>query len=380
MPDPNSNAGLARRFLRQIPGARPLIRAIVAQRDAIVAQRDVIAFFHHTTARLAAEAAELQRARDEQLAALRVTLAATEQERDLWRNNSLTLQRRALEQENLTHEMKSLTAQVFASRAAVASSLQRLVEPALPSGGAATSLYLDLLEASLTGILNEDASADPWSEGSYDPARRAVGRDWPATACTMIGAARMRNLRDLLERTLANNVPGDFIETGVWRGGACIFARGILAAHGDRNRRVFVADSFCGLPEPDAEAFPADAGDPHSTFEQLAISQEQVAENFRRYNLLDDRVIFLEGWFKDTLPSAPIERLAVLRLDGDMYESTIQALDALYDKVSPGGFVIVDDYILGPCARAIEDFRTARGITAPLEPVDGAAVWWQVPG
>ncbi|MFX8984442.1 TylF/MycF/NovP-related O-methyltransferase, partial [Acinetobacter baumannii] len=79
----------------------------------------------------------------------------------------------------------------------------------------------------------------------------------------MIGTARMRNLRLLCERALAEEIPGDFIETGVWRGGACIYMRAILAAHGDPGRRVFVADSFRGLPPPDPAAFPADEGDQH---------------------------------------------------------------------------------------------------------------------
>lgn len=378
MADPAPEPSFARRLLRRVPGVQPLVRNLVAQRDGLAQCLHEIAVLRDklidANVQHAIDRAELQSARAEQFEAMRATLVATDRERDLLHEHLSANRYQVLQQ------IESLGAQVVALRAALTSSLQRLAAPAMPGGGASASLYLDLLEASLTGTLNEDASAAPWSAGSYDPARRSLGRDWPATACTMIGTARMRNLRDLLERALANNVPGDFIETGVWRGGACIYARGIMAAHGDETRRVFVADSFRGLPEPDAAAFPADAGDTHSTFEQLAISKEQVAENFRRYNLLDDRVVFLEGWFKDTLPSAPIERLAMLRLDGDMYESTIQALDALYDKVSPGGFVIVDDYILGPCARAIEDFRTARGITAPLEPVDGAAVWWQVPG
>lgn len=246
-------------------------------------------------------------------------------------------------------------------------------------GGDAAGLYLDLIEKALTGTLHGDASAAPWAPGELNPARRAIGRDWPSQAETMIGVARMRNLRLLLETALANGVEGDFIETGVWRGGACIYARAILAAHGDRTRRVFVADSFRGLPRPDEEAFPEDRGDTHAEFQELAISQQQVAANFSRYGLLDDRVVFLEGWFKDTLPTAPIEKLAVLRLDGDMYESTIQALEALYPKVSPGGFVIIDDYLLGPCAKAVHDYRDRFGISAPLTDVDGAAVWWQVP-
>lgn len=244
-------------------------------------------------------------------------------------------------------------------------------------GGA--DLYLDLLESSLTGALIQDEAHSPWTTGAYDPALRAIGRDWPRQALTMIGTSRMRNLRMLTVRAITEQVPGDFIETGVWRGGACIYAKGIFRAMGASNRRVFVADSFRGLPEPNAEANPADAGDMHHTYAELAIPRSEVEAGFRRYGLLEENVVFLEGWFKDTLPSAPIERLAVLRLDGDMYESTMDALQALYHKVSPGGFVIVDDYILKPCAEAIEDFRARHGITAPLHPVDGAAVWWQVP-
>jgi O-methyltransferase len=93
--------------------------------------------------------------------------------------------------------------------------------------------------------------------------------------------------------------------------------------------------------------------------------------------LLDDKIVFLEGWFKDTLPNAPIDKIAVLRLDGDMYESTIQALDSLYHKVSAGGAVIIDDYFLQACAKEVTDFRNNHGIVAPLIPVDTYAVWWR---
>ncbi len=238
--------------------------------------------------------------------------------------------------------------------------------------------YLNLLEASLTGALHDDPPIDVWSGGIFDPVKRALGRDWPGRAQTMIGLARMRNLRTLCERAIMDRVPGDFIETGVWRGGACIFMRAILEAYGDAERRVFVADSFKGLPPPDPARYPADAGDAHHTYGELAVSRAQVEDNFRRYGLLDERVVFLEGWFKDTLPAAPIERLAVLRLDGDMFASTMQALDALYHKVSAGGFVIIDDYFLGPCARAVDEFRQRHRIASPLLPIDGCAVWWTV--
>lgn len=206
--------------------------------------------------------------------------------------------------------------------------------------------------------------------------QREKGQGWPARAHTMIGMAALDNLQHCVETVLRDDVPGDLIETGVWRGGACILMRALLEAHGDADRVVWVADSFSGLP-PASEDYPADAGDRFHTFDELRVSLPEVQRNFERYGLLDDRVRFLKGWFKDTLPTAPIERLAVLRLDGDMYESTIQALDALYDKLSPGGFVIVDDYWLEPCAKAIHDFRGAHGISEMILDINGRASFWR---
>lgn len=247
--------------------------------------------------------------------------------------------------------------------------------PAVNSNAA--TKYLDLLENCLVGNVTEDVAISPWSEGAYDPDVRLIGRDWPAHAQTMIGVARMRNLRMLLERAIATGVPGDFIETGVWRGGACIYARGIFAAHNVTDRKVWVADSFSGLPPPNPELYPADAGDKHHTVNELAVPLSEVRANFSRYSLLDDQVVFLKGWFKDTLPVAPIEKLAILRLDGDMYESTMDALNALYHKLVPGGFVIIDDYLLPACRQAVDEFRKRHNIAATVEEVDGAAVFWQ---
>ena len=155
-----------------------------------------------------------------------------------------------------------------------------------------------------------------------DDGRRAIGNDWPPTAETMIGTARLDNLRACVESVLEDEIPGDLIETGVWRGGSTILMRAILAANGITDRTVWVADSFEGLPVPDGEAYPADEGVDFSGFKQLAVSVEEVRANFERYGLLDDQVRFLKGWFKDTLAQAPIDQLAVLRLDGDLYQST----------------------------------------------------------
>lgn len=194
---------------------------------------------------------------------------------------------------------------------------------------------------------------------------------------TMIGRKRLDNIHSLLDVIAADAIPGDLIETGVWRGGATIFMRGYLAAHGITDRRVWVADSFAGLPVPSA---PEDRGYDFSAGVHpiLAISRAEVEDLFSRYDLLDDRVCFLEGWFRDTLPKAPINRLALLRLDGDLFESTTDALNHLYDKVSPGGFVIVDDYHdFEPCRRAVNEFRTRHGISSPITRIDWTGVFWR---
>jgi hypothetical protein len=239
------------------------------------------------------------------------------------------------------------------------------------------SLYLDLLERAVSGQLYDDPSITPGAVGVYDPQVRMIGRDWPSRAPTMIGIAKLRNIRALAEAIIENAVEGDFLEAGVWRGGACIYMRGILAGYGIRDRKVFVVDSFAGLPMPQPDLYPADLGDRHHTQAELVVPLTEMKNNFDKFGLLDEQVVFLPGWFRDTLPSAPLERLALLRLDGDMYGSTKETLTSLYPKVSVGGYVIIDDFILGPCRKAVEDFRRAAGCSEKMHDVDGAAVFWQ---
>lgn len=211
-----------------------------------------------------------------------------------------------------------------------------------------------------------------------DHSRRGEGRDWPSEAETMIGLLRLNNIQECVLDVLATDTPGDLIETGVWRGGATIFMRGILKARGVTDRAVWVADSFQGLPKPDGARYPHDQADEHWTNSALSVSVEQVRANFAKYRLLDDQVRFLAGWFRDTLPSAPIERLAILRLDGDMYESTIVALEALYPKLSPGGYLIVDDYnAVAGCKAAVQDYRERNRIQDEITPIDWTGVFWQ---
>lgn len=245
-------------------------------------------------------------------------------------------------------------------------------------------LYLDLLEATLLDTVygsfvsndqhwNADRAGKPALESEIDE-----GQYWPARAHTMLGRKRLRNFRFAVESVLNENIPGDILEAGAWRGGASIYARGVLKAFGNVSRRVFVADSFQGLPKPD-ERYPADQGDEHWQVAFLQASRAEVESNFRAYGLLDEQVVFVEGFFEDSLPKADIGPLSVLRLDGDMYSSTVQVLEQLYPKVSHGGFIIIDDYHALPnCKAAVDDFRAAHKITEAMSPIDWTAVYWRV--
>ncbi|SPM43091.1 macrocin O-methyltransferase, partial [Mycobacterium numidiamassiliense] len=272
---------------------------------------------------------------------------------------------------------------------------------------AARSLYLDLIRRNLTRYGMDQLVPVGWSPeqrltlgwllglpffkaGSlmlvrkrpFDQRRRELGLDWPVEAETMIGMQRLTSLQECVETVLAEDVPGDLVECGVWRGGASILMRAVLAAYGDKTRSVWLADSFEGVPPPDADNYKADKLPWHNMglhrfAPVLAVSEAQVRANFERYGLLDEQVRFLPGWFKDTLHDAPIDQIAVLRLDGDLYESTIQGLDGLYPRLSTGGFCIIDDYNLPYCRQAVSDYREKHGITAEIVEIDGSGVFWR---
>ncbi|SDH06466.1 demethyldecarbamoylnovobiocin O-methyltransferase/8-demethyl-8-(2,3-dimethoxy-alpha-L-rhamnosyl)tetracenomycin-C 4'-O-methyltransferase [Sinosporangium album] len=257
----------------------------------------------------------------------------------------------------------------------------------------ARDLYLDLMKKAVANTIYQDPDiwfGDSWDEmrsgvredRAFDAKRREYGMDVPRTAHTMVGLKRLDNIRECVTGVLEDDVPGDLVETGVWRGGASIFMRAILKAYEVKDRTVWVADSFEGLPVADTEKYPADRWAPlHLMNDLLTASADTVRENFKAYGLLDGQVRFLEGWFRDTLPDAPIERLAVLRMDGDLYESTMDALTHLYPKLSPGGYVIVDDYsALVSCRLAVTHYREKHGIGDPIHTVDRSGVYWQKSG
>lgn len=266
--------------------------------------------------------------------------------------------------------------------------------------------YLDLLAKCLTGMIYRDPPMDPWNgvvrdadgrvvdfktagsapgsftfeAGVYRAVARERGQDWPATAHTMIGLKRLEAVRDLAYLCLRDGVPGDFIECGVWRGGAAIMMLGVLNEYAGsfpgKHRHVWLADSFEGLPPPDPK-HEADKNSWHHVVPSLAVSQEEVQANIEGYGLMSTRVKFLKGWFKDTLPSVDTP-IALARFDGDMYGSTMDCFMHLYERIVPGGYIIVDDFnSVRGCQQATNDFRKAFQITTPIKPIDDYGVYWK---
>jgi O-methyltransferase len=229
-------------------------------------------------------------------------------------------------------------------------------------------LYFDLLKKSLlNSIYYYD---DEIMKGIRNPA--SIGN----RAHTMIGLKRLDNIQTCFENIVKDNIEGGLIETGVWRGGATILMSALVKVFGE-NRKVFVADSFCGLPYPNIEKYPNDEGDPHWTYDDLKVSLEEVKNNFKSYDLLTDNVVFLEGWFEETLPTIKNEKLSMIRLDGDMYGSTWDALENLYPNLSVGGYLIVDDWLLHGAHDAIIDYRNKYGIEDEIENIDPYSVFWK---
>jgi O-methyltransferase len=246
------------------------------------------------------------------------------------------------------------------------------------------ALYLDLLKATLTNTLFQpEPDADDENQLRYVDA--FIRHYMEGTAISMCPLGRFQNVQYCIEDVLRHSVPGDLIETGVWRGGMTIFMRAVLKAYGVEDRTVWVADSFEGLPAPDADKCPLEAqvhnGKVMKTvYNHFAVGIEEVRRNFQAFGLLDDRVCFLKGWFRDTLPSAPISKLAIVRLDGDYYDSTRDSLTCLYPKLSIGGYVIIDDYgedTWTYCRKAVDEFRQEHGIKDLLVRVDSKCYFWQ---
>ena len=233
------------------------------------------------------------------------------------------------------------------------------------SGSKARALLAETLIGALTFTLYSDTLAQDYARGT----------NWPVHAISMGGTSALWNVAFAVETVLAEHIEGDFVETGVWKGASGILARKLLDAARDETRWVFCLDSYKWLPPPSDE-FAVDKGDTHSTLvKQHPLLKADIGTVRRIYhrfgidtNAAASRTELVPGWFNETAePLAErIRSISILRLDGDMYESTWQVLTSLYWRVSVGGFVIIDDYALRGARIAAHDFRACVGTRAPL--------------
>jgi len=295
-------------------------------------------------------------------------------------------------------------------------------------------LYLDLIKRVLCNTIYEDdplffydGHNRPREPSGFELSRRVQGEDYPRVAHTMIGLRRLGNIQFCVEDALARNVPGDLIDLGVLRGGSAIMLRAVLKAYGVRDRRVFACDTFASNPPPrwavltvgqvlkwlasipgkswhrrlylalqrwdtrfPRMTHPSDemvelmlwfVRHPELSLRRKLPDLDAVKSNFARYGMLDEQVVFLQGFFAETLPAAPIGQVAVMRLDGDTYESTRDGLELVYPKLAPGGYCIIDDYHSFPdCRLAVEEYRMKHNIADELAPIDDLAVYWKKSG
>ncbi len=203
------------------------------------------------------------------------------------------------------------------------------------------------------------------------------GYDWPSNALTMIGLNHLNNIEFCVRNIINDKIEDDFIETEVWRGGATILMRAFLKDFNINDRNVWLADSFEGLPKPNTKLYPEDRQSNLHKHKILTATKEKVEKNFKSFDLPDDKVILLKGWFKNTLPTLEVEKFSLLRLDGNLYESTHLAQKYLYPKVFSRGYVIVDDYnAFSYCKAAVDTFRKENKIEEPLIKIDKEAIYW----
>lgn len=235
---------------------------------------------------------------------------------------------------------------------------------------------------------------DSVSKCKQDIRSRVTIADIMVVRYTMVTSERLETVLQLWSDVLARGLPGDWVETGTFKGGTSLLAAKVARAAYQSpicphkiNRTIWLADSFKGLPSPTQADIVMDAKVVQEIETQKVVREgggkrmdrpgsyggyggvQEVKNMFAREGFLNTPTIngvmiqFLQGWFRETLPLAPIDRIAILRLDGDMYSSTMTALKALYPKVEPSGFLVIDDYGWWmQCKHAVDTyFRSEQG-------------------
>lgn len=183
---------------------------------------------------------------------------------------------------------------------------------------------------------------------------------------TKVSRAKLGRLRQLARTVERDCVPGALVECGVFKGGGAA----VIAASASASRQVYLFDSFEGLPPPGAED--GRIAQARYTEGWCAGTEDDVRAIFATLGLLGPRVHLVKGWFRDTFPVSSVGPIALLHIDADWYDSVRLCLERFWDDVSPGGYVVFDDYARWEgCTRAVDEFLAARGL-GPLAPTGKA--------
>lgn len=239
---------------------------------------------------------------------------------------------------------------------------------------ASREAYLDLIKRSVTNYayLGGDRAFEDFRCVTHYDLRQAAWKIDPlARPLSLLTKGQLDLIEKIAVALDQRGVPGDFIEAGIWRGGAVILMRALIDAYGMANRRVFAADSFAGIPRNERGR-----NDPVDLWKDRWVAPlDEVRQNIARFGLLDERIVFVQGFFADSLKTLSGERFSLIRLDSDSYDSVETSLEYLYPLLSKGGVVIIDDWHLDGCKGAVVDYRSRYGIDDKIYVFDGNAYW-----
>ena len=198
---------------------------------------------------------------------------------------------------------------------------------------------------------------------------------------TMTSPERLLALCDAIQYIVDQDLPGDIVECGVWRGGSMMAAASTLLQAGDASRRLWLFDTFDGMSEPDAADIDL-AGNPATRLlseqdKQDAMSiwcrspLDEVKSNLASTGYPDGQMEFVAGKVEETIPGKIPETISCLRLDTDWYESTMHELVHLYPRLVPGGVLIIDDYgHWQGCRRAVDEYIEKNSLSLFLNRID----------
>ena len=225
------------------------------------------------------------------------------------------------------------------------------------------------------------ATVDPYKTSLRDFTKEEIDGINFVKNYTMTSEERLVSVTRSIEYIVENSIEGDIVECGVWRGGSMMMAANKLVTLKCLNKKIFLFDTYEGMSEPGKDDIAWDAisaAEIYSNTEKKTgyggwcySTLSEVKNNLAKSAYPEENIIFVKGKVEDTLPHASINKISLLRLDTDWYESTKHELECLYDKLSIGGILIIDDYGHWQGAKkAVDEFIKKRNLKLFLNRID----------